>query len=209
MRTPPLRLAAVALLALSAPAHAGYTFDFQDHRGALGNTQVFSSKVSTGVYDSTYQITAKGLDGTATSDLYVKSSPGDESGLGISSDRDHEIAGTHSVDISVAALKAKFSLASLSFLLGSVQSGEGYVVTAGSLAGPVVGSGGADGTVVVTGANLAYDDFFVRSSGGNVLLGSVTATGAVPEPASLAMTVLGVVASLVGYRRKHRKAATA
>ncbi len=192
------------------PRHARLSFDFQDHPGPLGNTQVFSSKVSPTGYSSTYQITANGLNGTASTDLFVKSSGGGESGLGIKSDHDHEIAGTNSVDLNFTDLKRKLGITSLDFLISSVQPTESYFITGGSLSGPVIAAGtGRNGTVTVSGTNLAYDDFFVHAGNGNVLIETVTVNGAVPEPASLAMTALGVGATLVCARLRRRKAAKA
>ncbi len=214
MNASPLRLAALALalLALASPARADLVFDFQDHRGALGATQSFSSMVSPGKYDPSFQITGKALDGTTTSpQLYVKSSGNDESGLGLASDGDREIAAGRgrAVDISIAGLKGEYNITSLRFLLGSVQAGEGYFITAGALSGPRLGSGGTDGSATLSGSNLAYNDFFIQASAGNVLVESATVTGAVPEPASLAMTALGLGAGLLGYRLKRRGAARA
>jgi hypothetical protein len=193
------------ILALSASsAHAGLTFDFQENgTGNLhADTLAFRS-----VESPLYTIQAHG-----TADLYVKTDPGDESGLGLANDTtDHEIKPGNSIDLSIATLKTLYNITSFSISIGSVQSGENYQVYGGSIAsGNLLGSGtSADGSVTVTGANLGkYNDYIVTTTSGNVLIESATVLGtAVPEPSSLALVgIAGAIGLVVRRARKGRVA---
>ena len=210
-------LAAAALLVTVSPARADLTFNFQDHPGHLGNSQGFTSTGS----PQAYQITANGLtintannSITGTTDLYVKTSGGDESGLGTNLGSSHEVNGIYAVDLNFSALKAQFKLTSITFTIGSLTGSDSFALYGGSFAGSPIatGSGTVNGvqTVTLTGSNLNFNDFYLKAPSGDVLLDSITVAGsAVPEPASLAMMGLGVVGSLAGYRIKRRKAITA
>ena len=203
-------LAALALLAAVSPAHAGLTFDFQDegHNVALASTATFLAKAGT-AYDSTYQVAASG-----TADLYAKFRGGDENGLGLTNDpsTNHEITAGNHIDFNFSALKSKFAITSIDFNLGSVTSPDKYEIDGVGVCGgtTLLGTGTSDGLFHITSADVAaYDTFRVAGLAGNVLVDTITVNGSVPEPASLAMTALGLGAALVAGRSRRRKAAKA
>ena len=207
-------LATAALLLTVTPAHAGLTFDFQDTgSGTKAPSMTFSANVS-GVYNPAYQLTATANPGGGN--LYVKHSGGDENGLGLTSDTsgDHEITKPNYINFNIHNLKSVYNIQTFTFTIGSVTGVDRYeidAVNANGTVGAVLGSNLTAPTFALSGANLAgYDTFRVAGDAGNVLVDAITVTGsAVPEPASLAMTAIGAVAALAGYRIKRRKMATA
>src|SRR4051794_31492025 len=89
------------------PANAiTVTFDLsQNGAGSLGSPQNFVSS------NPAYTITATAFQNVtasswATENLYFKNGTGDENGLGIASNADHEIAGNHFIQLYVGAAEA-------------------------------------------------------------------------------------------------------
>ena len=195
-------LAAAALIGLAAPAQAGITFDFLENgTGGFGNTQTFRSKDS-----ATYTVLATGVG----ADLFVKTSGLNETGLGLKGTDDNEITKTTSVVLDFHALKAQIGAAKITFTIGSVQKNEGYELFANDGTNHLLTSAVATNNLnaplsfTVDAATVAkYDKFVVTAFGpasdSNVVLESAT-VNAVPEPASLALTGLGFLGAVAGYR---------
>jgi len=212
-----LLLATTALLALGGAANAAVVddFTFQDHPGLLGNSQTFSA--------GGLNLLARGftLGDTGTA-LFVKNSGGDENGIGLANDADHEIAfGKGFVQINLDGIRSKLDPSGFSFRMGSTTQGEGWAVYGSEDANPfaftlLATSVGTDDETLHTLAG-GYDNynFFYNGlpagacgagCGGNVLLRDfdVTVTAAVPEPSTWAMMLLGF-AGIVTMAAKRRR----
>ena len=196
-----LRMAFVplAIALMTSSARADLMFDFTENGlGKLGVTTMNFRSTQSSQYH---------IDITGTAGLYIKTSGGDESGLGLTNDPsgDHEITPMNSIDLNIAALKTLYKITKLTISIGSVQCGENYQVYGGSIAPlHVLGSGvSADGSVSVTGSNLAkYNDYIVTTTCGNILVASAAVAGiAVPEPSSLLLIGFGGTVGLIVYRR--------
>jgi hypothetical protein len=168
-------------------------------------------------------VTARGFttNGGTQTNLYYKTAGGDETGLGMFNDPagDHEISGTAFVQLDFTALLAQylpanpFKLVSAAISLGSVQGGEGYTIygsNSSGTEGAVLGSGGSDGTVTLTLAQLKTSPFIsIAASSGNVLIdaASVTTTQvATPEPATSALMGGWLLGALFLVRRRRQPA---
>jgi hypothetical protein len=210
MRSLRIALASLAIALTTSSARADLFFDFRENgTGDLSVTTLDFRSVTS----STYKIKA-----TGTAGLYVKTSGGNESGLGLNNDpsHDHEITVGNSIDLNVAALKAQYNITKLTLTLSSVQSGENYQIYGGSIAtANLLFSGvSSGGSVSVTGVNLSnFNDYIITTTKGNILLKSATVTGsavpqtAVPEPSSLAlMGIAGAIGLVVRRVRKGRVA---
>jgi protocatechuate 3,4-dioxygenase beta subunit len=124
-------------------------------------------------------ITAYGFNnnGTPTA-LYGKNDGGDENGVGIASDGDHEINLTNFVQIDLSNVIANGAL-SAQMMVGSVQSGEKYNVygsntlgSIGDLLGPADRT--LDNTFFSVPGFLSYRYLSVRATAANVLLEAVS-----------------------------------
>jgi hypothetical protein len=147
--------------------------------------------------------------------MFGKNDGGDENGVGIASDPsgDNEIWGAASTAIilDVSDLLAN-NVTEAQFFMGSTTNGESWVIF-GSNDGVTFGE-------LLTGNNeLTWNDlpdwgsfteyaFTAGGEGQNVLLGGLSLTQSVPEPATWAMMLLGFGAMGVAFRRRKRTAAT-
>jgi uncharacterized membrane protein YphA (DoxX/SURF4 family) len=219
------RFAAVgAALALSSAAFAG-TVNFDPGNA---NTSVASPTTFT---DGTLNIVASafilGTPNTSTSlfEKYTSGDPG-ETGLGIDdSDSDKEINTLNFIQLDISGLAGKAS--DLTLTIGSIQSGEGYILygtnTAGATLGALtngtqlkayIGNGSNTQNTYDLGAafnTYKYIDVTADGAGSagsgldgsDVLVDTGTIT-AVPVPASawMGLTTLAGIALAAGFRRK-------
>jgi PEP-CTERM motif len=215
-----LRLFAGVALCTASAANAAVNIDFGSQPGNLGPTATYTSAGLT--------VTASGYaDGffSATEDLYGKNSGGDEQGLGLVNDPEHEIYWGNSnlgafVQLDVSALFGLVSNAQ--FFMGSTTNGEQWIVYGSNDAGCgwFCGPAGASLTGFDEGTHdlfsfgtYKYYDFYSLGTGGNaapgnVLLGGLVLTpSAVPEPGTWAMMLLGFGAVGAAMRRNRKKLA--
>jgi len=171
---------------------------------AVGTTENFDAGGIT--------ISAAGFTSNSQStptDLFLKNNHGDEIGLGIASDRDHEISGHNVVVVNFSnAIAAGVSNASFDFMMDSVTHGDSW-----SVLGSNTGKPGSFTDTILTGtdeevhSNLPLFKFYeVMAQTGNVLLRQVSGTtGAVsaPEPATLGLMALGLLG--VGFAGRKRR----
>ncbi len=205
-------LACTAVAGSALPASATTTINFGTPSGNLGNSKSYSAGGLT--------VVASGFDAAnSATALYGKNAGGNEVGLGLVNDPtgDNEIHfGNGYVQIDVSALLGKVS--SISFFTNSTSQGEQWSIFGSNLLGSYSGSALLSGTNE-SSANLPglgdwkyYDFVSTSQSGGkNFLLGGLTLTASVPEPATWASMLLGF--GLMGFglrrRRPNRVLATA
>jgi hypothetical protein len=180
---------AAASMACALAAHANtVTFTFLEHGlGTLGNSATF---------------TEGGINLTATASpgqlLYAKNGGGDETGLGIAGEVDHEIDGSHFLQLTLPTTPG--SNLKMIFL-GSVQQGELAKIyfshTLGVLGSPI-GQVSSDGSFDISSLGAGYLGISGGGTGGaDVLLDCVTAPA--PDAAStfallgMGLTGLGLV----------------
>lgn len=215
---------AVVLGALTAFAGAMQAATVDNYAfGGLGSlnssTHTFSPTSGSGPSITANGFTVTGGDAT-TVHLYSKGSggfppPNDESGLGLANDSsgDHEITTGSFIELDLGSL----SVSSLGVYTGSTTGDERWKIW-GSNSGAVAGSPfsipGNSASGVLTGTNegdqdvssLAGDRYiFVSSANGNILLGGMTATSAVPEPASAGMLGFALLALGILARKRFTK----
>ena len=155
------------------------------------------------------------------SDLYAKVGGGDETGLGLAADPtgQNEIFKNSFVQIDLTSLLAANKVNSLSLIIGSVQSGEGFAVWGSNTAGQ-------EGSVLMTGGSSMngvafnvpsfgnYNYVSISATANNVLLDTVTAAGSTtvtstPEPSTMVLDLLaglGLMATALVRRRKKTEA---
>ena len=178
-------------LAVAAQGNAiNYTFLENGANVDLGASSTF---VENGV-----SLTAYASPGQ---ELYAKMEGGDENGLGIASDPDHEINPNTFVQLQVPT--SPISTLHLVFL-GSVQPGESALVywstTQGLLGSTLIGSVTGDGFVDISGYNM--DGYIGITAGtGNVLIDGVTATADVPDSGTT-VAMLGCALTALGLARR-------
>ena len=202
----------VALLAVgaSSAANAATTIGFGTPSGNLGTSHSYSSGGLT--------VAASGYtDSNAPTALYGKNSGGDEIGLGLANDpagQNEIYYGKGYVQLDVSALFGKVS--GVSFSTNSTSDGEQWSVFGSNIAGSYSGLALLTGTKESStalpnfGAFKYYDFASTSASGGkNYLLGSVTLTPAVPEPATWAMMLVGFGGLGVAIRYRRRRLAAA
>jgi hypothetical protein len=199
-------LLAATALGLSSAQAAIVTWDLSSHTGNLGITESYTS--------SGISITAAGFTNASFSDktdLYGKNGSGDEKGLGLNNDRDHEISGDNIIRIDFSNAR-NAGLTGFLFSMNSSTGGEKWEVFGSNSATSgytVVASGTDELLHSISGANGLFKYYFFEDDGSsrhdNVLLYTVGAmTAAVPEPSTWAMMILGFagVGSLAYRRRK-------
>jgi hypothetical protein len=174
------------------------------------NTQTFTAGGIT--------ITANGFingnfSGPPNLALFVKTSGGDETGLGsnVDSTGDHELNGTQWIQINFTAARAA-GVTNFDFVMGSTTATqpEGWRVFGSNSAtslGSQIFSGNDEGVShTFSGANDAFTFYNFQATAGNVLLQEVSGvTAAVPEPATWAMMLLGFVGLGFSFRQSRRK----
>ena len=199
----------VALLAIGASSAANATtvIAFGTPSGNLGNSHSYSSGGLT--------VTASGFTNTnVATALYGKNLGGDEVGLGLANDpagQNEIYYGKGYVQLDVSALFGKVS--GVSFSTDSTSGGEQWSVFGSNVAGSYSGLALLKGTNESGGAlpnfgTYKYYDFASTSASGgkNYLLGSVTLTPAVPEPATWAMMLVGFGG--IGFTMRRRRTST-
>jgi hypothetical protein len=210
-------------LMFSGQAKADIVFNLPGtHTGPLGTSQSFTST------PSGYTLTAYGFNstlsnsnhtltlGTAT-ELYGKTGPPDEIGLGIANDPtgDHEIYNRSTVKLDFSSIFSTYPTEAVTLTVGSVQSGEGFAVFGGSsgpssFLGSVTGNSSSNAiyTFTVSASQVAAsgDMLYLTATSNNVVLETVD-VASVPEPSTFALMFTGIAAftGFGWYRR--RKAA--
>jgi hypothetical protein len=144
-----------------------------------------------------------------SSDLYYKVGGGDETGLGLVGESDHEIEAGQSIVLNLGGLFSK-DVTSLTLMLGSIQEGElGHVCDA--YADCITFNSSVDFKPV--SIMSLYSDMIAHDNGqltvtagpGDVLIDQLQATTCtVPEPSSLLLMGSGVLAMAGVVRRKLR-----
>jgi len=199
-------LAATALGVCSAQA-AIVTWDLSSKTGDLGQTESYTS--------GGISLTAAGFTSASFShktDLYGKNGSGNEKGLGLENDGDHEISGDNIIRIDFSNARTA-GLTGFSFSMNSSTDGEKWKVFGSNSAtsGYTVVASGTDELVhSISGANGLFQYYFFEDDGSswhdddNVLLHTVGAmTAAVPEPSTWAMMILGFGGvGFMTYRRR-------
>jgi hypothetical protein len=204
-------LLGIVAAACATSAQAVVNVDFGSDPGNLGDDHDYVTSVGT--------ITASGYtDDFVDGELYGKNLGGDEQGLGLVDDPSgqNEIYGGFLssgngafVQLDVSDILASTSMAQ--FFMNSTTSGESWFVigsntdACGWVCGDLVATGSDEGALhtLLGWGNYQFYDFY--SSNGNVLLGGLTLTESVPEPATWAMMLLGFGAMGVAFRRAKRK----
>ncbi len=201
-------LAASALGAASA-ANATTNINFNDPAGNIGPSHTYSN--------GGLSVTAYGVDTFLNPrNLYGKSDGGDENGVGIANDPtgDHEIWGDilgngTAIILDVSDLLAS-NVSEAQFFMGSTTNGEEWIVWESNSFGGFVQA--LSGTDELTWHNLpdwgsySFYGFTAGGNGQNVLLGGLSLTTSVPEPATWAMMLLGFGAMGFALRRSKRTA---
>ncbi len=197
-----------ATLALAAPARADilYTFANSTFNGRKGTEQDYTAgtyTIKTYGYNSTYTASPKTLTLGSATRLYAKYTAGDpgETGLGINSDPtgNHEITTNTSVKLDMTSVLSANPNSSVTFTIGSVQSGEGFAIFGGSTSPSdfiyqKTGSGSTtvyEYTITAAQAAAAGDVFYVTATHNNVLINTVD-VAAVPEPSSAILSIMGL-----------------
>lgn len=192
------------LLCLLTPASAvDLSYNFATPTGNLGNTHIY---INNGV-----SITAHGfnISPSHTLDLYGKNDGGDENGLGLNIDPDHEIGVSNFVQLDMSQVWAT-NPTSLTMSIGSVQAGEGWSLYTSNVLGSLgtllfSGTTNAPNTFPVFPIPNGYQYLSVTASHNNVLLSTLDTKGVgVPEPTT--MLILGSSLAMAAMRKRQKKA---
>ncbi|MBI1840676.1 MAG: putative Ig domain-containing protein, partial [Verrucomicrobia bacterium] len=164
-------LTATAVCSSGCSASSAALWNFSTPSGALGSSQTYTVN---GLI-----ITAAGFAGANTpTSLYGKNLGGNESGLGIASDKDHEINTSTYIQLDLKQL-IDAGAQNVQLIIGSVQSGEGYNIYGSAVPGSIGAlllSDTKDNTAFAMPGYPTYRYVSVRASAANVLLGSVGAS---------------------------------
>ena len=171
----------------------------------------FATTPNASLGSTTHTYTEGGINiiATGSSDLYYKVGGGDETGLGLVGESDHEIEAGQSIVLNLGGLFSK-DVTSLTLMLGSIQEGElGHVCDA--YADCITFNSSVDFKPV--SIMSLYSDMIAHDNGqltvtagpGDVLIDQLQATTCtVPEPSSLLLMGSGVLAMAGVVRRKLR-----
>jgi hypothetical protein len=192
-----------------APAKADVVWDFSPLTNSdIGSSATFSSggiNVTVNGYTS-----SAALAGGPNLDIFSKNQGGDETGLGLVNDGDHEISGTSLLQVDFSAARTA-GVSGFQFQMNSSTGGEGWLVFGSDLKtslGIQVASGTDENLDSLTGAfgnfqfyTFEYNPATLSAGNTNVLLHEVA--GAIPEPSTWAMMVLGFLGlGFMAYRRQ-------
>lgn len=209
MRTAILAFGALAVAGSANAAAFLFDFSLAPHQDNIGNTETYTTG---GLSILASGFTAAGL----TADLWGKHGGGDENGLGMANDPQHEIHfGNGFVQLDVSNLFSKVNAATLMFGTNSTSGGEVWKVygtnTAGSIAGGVVvatGSNEGNHLLPSLGTYRYYDFVETAQAGGqNFLITSISGT-TVPEPEAWTLMIAGF-GGLGAMMRRRRALAVA
>jgi hypothetical protein len=170
------------------------------------NTQTFTAGGIT--------ITANGFingnfSGPPNLPLFVKTDPGDETGLGSNVDAsgDHELNGTQWIQIDFRNARMA-GVTDFDFMMGSSTGTEAWRVFGSNSAtslGSQIFAGTDELTHDLTGVNGAFAFYNFQATAGNMLVANVSGVAAVPEPATWAMMLLGFAGLGFAFRQSRRK----
>jgi hypothetical protein len=168
------------------------------------DTQTFTAG---GITISANGFTSGNFSGPPNLPLFVKTGGGDETGLGsnVDSTGDHELNGTQWIQIDFRNARMA-GVTDFDFMMGSSTGTEAWRVF-GSNSATSLGSQILTGTDELehdlTGANGAFAFYNFQATAGNALVASVS--GAVPEPATWAMMLIGFAGLGFAFRQSRRK----
>jgi PEP-CTERM motif-containing protein len=202
----------LAAASASAAQAAVINIDLGNPAGDLGTDHTYSTSAG--------DVVASGYSAPSVDqDLYGKNLGGDEQGLGLSGSVQNEIPSGGSAFIQLDVSDLFGSVSGVDFFMNSTTAGEGWAVC-----GTNTDAVGCFGSWLVTGTDEGishalpdfgqYDFYNFYSTGtngvtfGNVLIGGLTLTESVPEPATWAMMLLGFGAMGVAFRRRRRTTIT-
>jgi hypothetical protein len=208
-----MALAVGAIAALGASSAQADTILVWDLSGGVAppghavlNTQTFTTggiTISAGGFTGPIALSS----GSANTALFLKNTGGDELGLGLVDDPtgEHELSGTNIIQINFTAARTA-GVTGFDFMMDSSTPPDAWAVF-GSNSATTLGTSVATGTDelvhTLTGANGAFAFYNFEATAGNVLVASVS--GAVPEPATWAMMLIGFAGLGFAFRQSRRK----
>jgi hypothetical protein len=206
-------IVAIALgivLGASGAEAASVTWDFSTPTGgAIGSTHVYDTTPPSGL-----NITLAAFTTASTGDpgyLFGKADGGDENGVGVCQNSAGTTCGDHEIDVAeyIRVDFGSLALSNIQFKIGSVQGGENYNIytstSSSAFAGGTqcVNGGTTDNAFFALACSGGVKEFvFVTAGAADVLLEQIQGTTPVPEPATMFLGGLGLIA--VGYAaRRH------